>query len=112
MTPRFLQRTTILLLLVYAPLVLSVGILHTDEVCGQCHGSELVQHATLHGTGQSSDAGFCFACLLASGHLLQSVPPIPHHSIVSKVVTPTVELIPQNSPERAIARGPPSAFFS
>ena len=107
MTARFLHRTTIFLLLVYVPLVLSVGLLHTDELYQGSAGRERILQTTL-GTGHTSDSGFCFACLFASGQLLQSVPPIPHQSIVSKVATPVTELIPQNTPERAIARGPPT----
>lgn len=112
MNPRILHKTTFLLLLVYVPLILSVGLLHTDDLYMQGKDRDTVQQSLLHGSERTSESGICFACLFASGQLAQPALPIPHQSFTTYVAAPIILLAPQIAPELSLARAPPLAFFS
>jgi hypothetical protein len=101
------QKLRIILLAVYIPLSVSVGMLHSDDLCGGGSGSLIVEKQSAQSLTRSLESGFCFACLFTAGHIIQHEPLVPVLSPSRAIGFTSTPTTPIASPQPHPARAPP-----
>ena len=101
------KKLRILFLAVYIPLSVSVGMLHSDDLCSGGSGHLVVQNQTTQSLARSLDNGFCFACLFTAGHIANHEPFVPVLSPNRAVGFAGILISPESSPQPHSARAPP-----
>jgi hypothetical protein len=101
------NKLRILILAVYIPLSLSVGMLHSDDLRGSGNGHLVVQKQSAQSLARSLDSGFCYACLFTAGHIVNHEPFVPILSAGRAVGSAGILITPESSPQPHPARAPP-----
>ena len=101
------NKLRILILAVYIPLSVSVGMLHSDDLRGSGNGHLVVQKQSAQSLARSLDSGFCYACLFTAGHIVNHEPFVPILSAGRAVGSAGMLSTPESSPQPHPARAPP-----
>lgn len=101
------NKLRIIFLAVYIPLSVSVGMMHSDDLCGGGSGHLIVQKQSPQNLTKSLDNGFCFACLFTAGHIVIHEPFVPVLSPNRTVAFDGILISPESSPQPHSARAPP-----
>ena len=101
------QKLRVILLAIYIPLSVSIGMLHSDDLCSGGNGRPTVETQSAQALTRSSENGVCFACLFIAGHLIQHEPHLPVFSSTIAFVANTVQTAAEASPRLNSARAPP-----
>ena len=101
------NRLRIIFLSVYIPLSVSVGMLHSDDLCGSGSGHLIVQKQSAQSLAKPLDNGSCLACLFTAGHIVIQEPFVPVRSANRAVVPAAILIIPESTPQPHSARAPP-----
>ena len=59
-----------LVLIVYLPIVLTIGLMHTDGVHFYETGEHAIGQSSLHSYHGHTEDGYCFACNFTAGHYI------------------------------------------
>jgi hypothetical protein len=101
------HKLRIILLAVYIPLSVSVGMLHSDDLCAGGNGYLTAEKQSAQSLTRSLENGFCFACLFTAGHIIQHEPLVPVLSPNRAVGFTNIPTTPEASPLPHSARAPP-----
>lgn len=101
------NKLRIIFLAVYVPLSVSVGMMHSDDLCGSGSGHLIVQKQSAQSLAKSLDNGFCFACLFTAGHIVIHEPFVPVLLPGRTVAFAGILITPESSPQPHSARAPP-----
>ena len=101
------QKLRVILLAIYIPLSVTIGMLHSDELHGGGNGRLTIETPSAQTLTRSSENGVCFACLYISGHLIQDEPHLPVFSSTIAFVANTVQTAAEAFPRLNSARAPP-----
>ncbi len=101
------NKLRIILLAVYIPLSVSVGMLHSDDLCGGGNGHLIVEKQSTQSLAKSLDNGICFACLFTAGHIVNHEPFVPVLSPNRAVGSAGILITADSSPQPHPARAPP-----
>jgi hypothetical protein len=110
--PRSLRHTLrIVFVMMYIPLMISLGMIHTDDFCATGDGHLIVGIQHTPAQGVSSDSGICLACLFTAGHISERSVCLPTLAFVQYTVS--FPLPPAQSAYRGTqtARAPPGPPF-
>ena len=112
MTQSTRHTLTVLLLLVYASLSLTVGLLHTDQACIVGAGDTCNQTKVVNGSARAVGNSFCFACIFSTAQHLQRATPPAHISTCQATVVRFDRPKPNTILQPKSARAPPFPSFS
>ena len=101
------NRLRIFFLVVYIPLSVSIGLLHTDEVLSPGTGHLIVGNQGARTLTRAIDNGFCLACLFTAGHIVNYEPFVPVLTPDRAVSVTKVLSTSESSPQVHPARAPP-----
>jgi hypothetical protein len=101
------HKLRIIFLAVYIPLSISVGMLHSDDLCGGGSGRLIVETQSAQILARSPDNGFCFACLFTAGHIVNHEPFVPVLSPTRAEGFAGILITTESSPQPHPARAPP-----
>lgn len=101
------NKIRIVFLGIYIPLSVSIGMFHSDDLCGSGGGRHTVERRSAQGLNRSLDNGICLACLFTAGHIINHEPFVPTLAPTRTFGFAGILITPESSPQPHSARAPP-----